>query len=140
MVLSFAHVRLRVIFFLVVHRKPFEIVGSIGSAINGTFSGRITFGDLFDGSISITDFADEDNMVHGSVRTLGTVTGRMTHNNPNMAQVPSVRAVYGDRCRSLWVPKDRVNNVLLGTDAEGLEHHVSPETLEAFKTVIAEKS
>ena len=65
--------------------------------------------------------ADEDNMVHGSVRTLGTVTGRMTHNNPNMAQVPSVRAVYGDRCRSLWVPKDRVNNVLLGTDAEGLE-------------------
>ena len=65
--------------------------------------------------------ADVDNMVHGSVRTLGTVTGRMTHNSPNMAQVPSVRAEYGERCRSLWVPKDRVNNVLLGTDAEGLE-------------------
>ncbi len=26
------------------------------------------------------------------------------------------------------------------TDAEGLEHHVSPETLEAFKVVIAEKT
>ena len=64
---------------------------------------------------------DTDNMVHGNVRTLGTVTGRMTHNDPNMAQVPSVRAEYGERCRSLWVPKDRVNNVLLGTDAEGLE-------------------
>lgn len=25
-------------------------------------------------------------------------------------------------------------------DAEGLEHHVSPETLQAFKTVIAQKS
>jgi DtxR family manganese transport transcriptional regulator len=26
------------------------------------------------------------------------------------------------------------------TDAEGLEHHVSPETLDAFKAVIAERS
>jgi DtxR family manganese transport transcriptional regulator len=26
------------------------------------------------------------------------------------------------------------------TDAEGLEHHVSPETLDAFKTVITERS
>ena len=65
--------------------------------------------------------ADADDMVHGQVRTLGTVTGRMTHSGPNMAQVPSVRAEYGERCRSLWIPKDRVNNVLLGTDAEGLE-------------------
>lgn len=46
--------------------------GSITGAINGTFSGRITFGDLFDGSISITDFADEDNMVSNSANKLPT--------------------------------------------------------------------
>ena len=63
---------------------------------------------------------DQSNLVHGRVHTLGTVTGRMTHSNPNMAQVPSTRAPYGHQCREVWIPKKK-NHVLLGCDAKSLE-------------------
>jgi DNA polymerase I-like protein with 3'-5' exonuclease and polymerase domains len=64
--------------------------------------------------------ADESNLVHGRVHTLGTVTGRMTHSNPNMAQVPSTRAPYGYQCREVWIPKEK-DHILLGCDAKSLE-------------------
>jgi len=61
----------------------------------------------------------EDNRIHGRVRHIGAVTGRMAHSSPNMAQIPAVRAEYGKQCRELFtVPKDRV---LVGADASGLE-------------------
>ena len=61
----------------------------------------------------------EGGRIHGRVRHIGAVTGRMAHSQPNMAQVPSVRAEYGKQCRELFtVPKDRV---LVGADASGLE-------------------
>ena len=57
--------------------------------------------------------------LHGSVNTLGTVSGRCSHHHPNMAQVPAVRAEYGEQCRSLFTaPKGKV---LVGADASGLE-------------------
>ena len=57
--------------------------------------------------------------IHGGVNTNGAVTGRMTHMNPNMGQVPSVDSPYGDRCRELFeVPP---GYKLVGTDASGLE-------------------
>jgi len=61
----------------------------------------------------------EDGRIHGRVRHIGAVTGRMSHSNPNLAQVPAVSAEYGERCRSLFgVPEGRV---LVGADASGLE-------------------
>ena len=42
----------------------------------------------------------EDGRVHGFVIPNGAITGRMTHRNPNMAQVPSVHSPYGKECRS----------------------------------------
>jgi DNA polymerase I-like protein with 3'-5' exonuclease and polymerase domains len=61
----------------------------------------------------------EDKRIHGRVRHIGAVTGRMAHSNPNMAQVPAVRAEYGKQCRELFtVPSGRV---LVGADASGLE-------------------
>jgi len=62
---------------------------------------------------------DEGGRVHGQVRTNGAITGRMTHSNPNMAQVPRVGTPYGEECRSVWTIED--GNVLLGADASGLE-------------------
>src|SRR5690606_31621074 len=60
-----------------------------------------------------------DGRIYGSVITNGAVTGRMTHNSPNLAQVPAVNVPYGKECRSLFtVPDDRV---LVGADASGLE-------------------
>ena len=61
----------------------------------------------------------EDGRVHGRVITNGAVTGRMTHQSPNMAQVPSVNSEYGEDCRNCWiVPEGRR---LVGVDASGLE-------------------
>ena len=63
--------------------------------------------------------ADYDGRVHGSVRTCGTITTRMSHNSPNMAQVPSARKPYGKECRECW--KASEGNKLIGIDASGLE-------------------
>lgn len=62
---------------------------------------------------------EADGLIHGRVNTMGTVTSRCTHSNPNVAQVPSVRAPYGRECRELfYAPK---GYTLLGMDMSGLE-------------------
>ena len=69
----------------------------------------------------VTSWIDElkDDRVHGSVIPNGTITGRMTHRNPNMAQVPNAGSPYGKECRSCWtVPK---GYKLVGIDASSLE-------------------
>ena len=62
---------------------------------------------------------DEDQRVHGFVIPNGTITGRMSHRSPNVAQVPSLSSEYGKECRSCWIVKDGYK--LLGVDASGLE-------------------
>lgn len=57
--------------------------------------------------------------IHGSVNPLGTVTGRASHNSPNLAQVPAARAPYGHECRSLFTPSSFPYQA--GIDASGLE-------------------
>ena len=58
--------------------------------------------------------------VHGRVLTLQTITGRMAHASPNMAQVPAVYSPYGAECRGCWtVPSDK--KVLVGIDASSIE-------------------
>jgi len=65
------------------------------------------------------EHVQDDGRVHGRVTTNGAVTGRMTHQNPNMAQVPSVNSEFGKDCRDCWiVPEGRK---LVGVDASGLE-------------------
>ena len=61
----------------------------------------------------------EDDRVRGFVNPNGTITGRMTHNSPNMAQVPSLGSPYGKECRACWSVPDGYK--LLGIDASGLE-------------------
>ncbi len=63
----------------------------------------------------------EDERVRGKVLTLRTVTGRMAHHSPNMAQVPAVYSPYGKECRSLWTVSNTDTHKLVGTDASGLE-------------------
>jgi DNA polymerase I-like protein with 3'-5' exonuclease and polymerase domains len=60
-----------------------------------------------------------DGRVHGRVISNGTVTGRMTHIKPNMAQVPNSIAIYGPECRDLWTVEKGCK--LVGIDASGLE-------------------
>lgn len=61
----------------------------------------------------------EDGRVHGRVITNGAVTGRMTHQSPNMAQIPSVGSPYGKECRSMWTVSE--GRKLVGADLSGIE-------------------
>ena len=66
------------------------------------------------------DVVDENNRVHGKVITMGAVTGRMVHADPNMANIVANYKPYGSESRSCWtVPDDK--HVLVGMDAKGLE-------------------
>ena len=66
----------------------------------------------------------DEGRVHGKVMTLKTITGRMAHNNPNMAQVPASYSPYGAECRELWTVSNPHTHKLVGTDASGLELRV----------------
>ena len=63
----------------------------------------------------------ETGRVHGKVLTLRTITGRMAHATPNMAQVPAVYSPYGPECRRLWVPGNPRKQNLVGIDASSIE-------------------
>ena len=62
---------------------------------------------------------EDDNRVRGFVNTNGTITGRMTHRNPNLAQVPSPSSPFGKECRSCWIVPPGYK--LVGIDASSLE-------------------
>lgn len=82
-----------------------------------------------------------DGKIHGSYNTVGAVTRRATHSNPNIGQVPSVGATYGKECREMFgVPEGWFQ---VGTDASGLElrclaHYMSPWDAGAYGVVILE--
>jgi len=69
----------------------------------------------------VSSWIDElqGDRVHGRVIPNGTITGRMTHRGPNMAQVPNLGSPYGKECRSCWTVPDGYR--LVGIDASGLE-------------------
>tara|TARA_R100000231_G_scaffold2827_3_gene5181 strand:- start:839 stop:2584 length:1746 start_codon:yes stop_codon:yes gene_type:complete len=65
------------------------------------------------------DALEEDGRVHGAVIPNGTITGRMSHSHPNVAQVPAIYSPFGKQCRACWTVDE--GNVLVGVDASGLE-------------------
>jgi len=79
--------------------------------------------------------------IHGSVNTNGAVTGRCTHSNPNVAQVPRVGSPFGAECRSLFGAGP--GRVLVGADLSGLElrclaHYMARYDGGAYGKVILE--
>lgn len=78
-----------------------------------------TLGQLADGKNAWLKLVSPDGAIHGRVDTIGAVTGRCTHNSPNLAQVPSVNGFMGKECRELFIA--RKGYKLVGTDASGLE-------------------
>lgn len=84
---------------------------------------------------------EKDNKIYGQVITNGAVTGRCTHNSPNVSQVPSNSVPYGKECRSLFIAPDNYN--LIGCDVSGLElrclaHFLSPYDNGSFKKILLE--
>lgn len=76
-------------------------------------------GQLAEGKNAWLKLVAEDGAIHGKVDTIGAVTGRCTHNTPNLAQVPAVGSFMGKECRELFIP--RKGYKLVGCDASGLE-------------------
>lgn len=75
-------------------------------------------GQICDGDKSWFRY-ERNGRIHGRVNTNGAVTGRMTHDSPNVAQVPKVGVPYGKECRSCFMATPGL--MLVGCDAEGLE-------------------
>lgn len=76
-------------------------------------------GQIGEGKQAWLKVVADDGCIHGRVTTNGAVTGRCTHHDPNLAQVPAVGVPYGKECRELfYAPKGWS---LLGCDASGLE-------------------
>lgn len=83
----------------------------------------------------------EDGAIHGRITGLGAWTHRMTHSNPNMANISAKKSIkfhsdelkaivedLGEKMRSLWIA--RPNHVLVGTDAEGIQLRVLAHYME----------
>jgi DNA polymerase I-like protein with 3'-5' exonuclease and polymerase domains len=62
---------------------------------------------------------ERNGHIHHSINTNGAVTGRCTHSWPNVAQVPTVRAMWGKECRGLWGVRPGFRQV--GVDLSGIE-------------------
>lgn len=99
------------------------VLKSIGTEEANTFARFFMLnkriGQLAEGEQAWLSCVTKDGFIHGSVNPNGAVTGRATHSNPNIAQVPATGAPYGEECRALFtVPEGWL---LLGSDASGLE-------------------
>jgi DNA polymerase-1 len=74
------------------------------------------------------DRMDGDGRVHGQVIVPGTVTHRASHQNPNMANIPSISSerglsgLYAYECRQAWTVPG--GSALVGTDAAGIQLRV----------------
>lgn len=75
-------------------------------------------GQLADGKQAWLKNIKPDGKVHGRVTPNGAISGRATHSNPNVAQVPSVGAPFGSECRELFNSGEWFQ---AGIDASGLE-------------------
>ena len=90
-----------------------------GKILAHYFNIKKLIGQLAEGDNAWLKMVGKDGRIHGRVNTLGAVSRRCTHSNPNMAQVPSGRSYKGHEARELFcVPKGKK---LVGCDADALE-------------------
>lgn len=97
-------------------------------------------GMLSDGNNAWLKLVKNDR-IYGRVNTGGAVSGRCTHNSPNLAQVPAVYSPYGKESRSLF--RATPGMVLVGCDASGLElrclgHYLARYDHGAYAKIILE--
>ena len=87
-------------------------------------------GQLGEGAQAWLKQVTKKGRIHARYNTNGAVTGRATHSNPNIAQVPSVGAQFGRDCRALFhVPRGWRQ---LGADQSGLELRCLGSFISAF--------
>lgn len=85
---------------------------------------------IYTGDKSVYNLLDENDIIHGRLKTEGTVSGRCTHSNPNLSTMPSVRSdengpikgikgKYAYEVRNLFIARPGFKQV--GFDAKALE-------------------
>lgn len=105
-------------------------------------------GMIYSNPNSLYLLCDKDEVVHGKLSTEGTVSGRCSHNNPNLSTMPSVRTddkgqilgmqgKYAVEVRSLFIPREGYTQI--GFDAKSLEivclaHYVNNKDFTAEVT------
>jgi len=106
-----------------------------------------TLGQLASGNKSWLKALGDDNRIHGQMDTCGAVTGRGTHREPNLGQVPAVsknkakeilygiEGGFGYESRSLF--RALFGREMTGTDASSLEliclgHYLHPHDGGSF--------
>lgn len=62
---------------------------------------------------------EKNGRIHGRVNTIGTVTRRVSHSNPNLGQIPGNDGPYGRECRECFIASPGF--VLLGWDGSGIQ-------------------
>ena len=94
-------------------------VRHIASLYKGAFLLSKRLGQLSEGKQAWLKLVGADGKIHGRCNPNGTVSGRASHSNPNVAQVPSANSPYGKECRELFgVPQGWYQ---AGIDCSGLE-------------------
>ena len=68
--------------------------------------------------------------IYGKVNTLGTYTGRCSHNSPNLAQCVSSDSPYGSEFRSLFIAPADMD--FIGLDFSGLELRVLSSYMASY--------
>lgn len=67
-------------------------------------------------------YSEASKRIHGNFNHIGAWTQRMSHSDPNMANIPAGDSLYAKEMRSLWsVPENRY---LIGVDADGIQLRV----------------
>ena len=85
---------------------------------------------IYSGDTSVYNLLDTSGVIHGRLKTEGTVSGRCTHSNPNLSTMPSVRSdengpikgikgKYAYEVRNLFIARPGFKQV--GFDAKALE-------------------
>lgn len=87
-------------------------------------------GQLAEGNQAWLKLVSKKGKIYGRYNSNGTVTGRMSHSSPNIAQVPSVGSEYGWDCRSLFTVPAGWRQ--LGADQSGLELRCLASFMAAF--------
>ena len=111
------------------NKAPEELRHIAGNIEESLLIGK-RLGQLADGKQAwLTAYDKDTGCIHGRVIPNGAVSGRATHSNPNVAQVPSVSSPYGKECRELFYAGGDWWQA--GIDASGLElrclaHYLSP--------------
>jgi DNA polymerase I-like protein with 3'-5' exonuclease and polymerase domains len=87
-------------------------------------------GQLVNGKNALLKLVRDNSRIHGRVLHIGSVSGRCSHMNPNVAQIPNIGSEYGKEFRELFTVPPGYK--LVGVDLKSAELRVLAGYLHKF--------